>query len=442
MTAKRLSRREFLILGRTVVGATLLVACTPVAQPGATTSGGNAAAPATEPVTIRYGRHDPGTGTEVTIKSFQEANPNIKVDMEEIQDFPTKIPALAAAGTLPDVVRSWEAMLFEMVRGGQFIDLKPFIEAQTDFHPEDFFEAHWKYSEVEGKHYAVNDVVATHVTFYNVDLFDKKGVEYPNPESFTWDDFEQRARAISDPANQIWGSETIPVGWHAYTLKQCWQNNGDFYSDDWMKSRMEDPKTIEAVQFWADLLLDGNVMPSPTQIAGIGGAGVADELMGAGKIGMQRMGSWIAADLMTKNVKFDIVHEPSKERRATIGHGGLNAITSTSKHPNESWMWINENCSTQGIYNYAAPAKFPGCRRSTNKMQPFPWVADVDFKVNWDIIPQSLEYSYMLPGPCAEGEVLKVIGDTLGKVYAGEGKAADLFPAIASQVNGLLQSCS
>src|SRR5262249_53389209 len=159
---------------------------------------------------------------------------------------------------------------------------------QTDFHPEDFFEAHWNYSEIEGKHYAVNDVVATHVTFYNVDLFDKKGVEYPDPKSFTWDDFAQRARAISDPANQIWGSETIPVGWHYFTLKQCWQNNGDFYSADWLKSRMEDPATIEAVQFWADLLLDGNVMPSPTQIVGIGGAGAEDQLLGAGKIGMQR----------------------------------------------------------------------------------------------------------------------------------------------------------
>src|SRR5262249_31044600 len=142
MTVNRLSRREFLILGRTVVGVSLLAACAPV-QPGATTSGGNAAAPANEPVTIRYGRHDPGDGAQVTIKDFEAANPNIKVEMEQIMDFPTKIPALAAAGTLPDVVRSWEAMLFEMVRGGQFIDLKPFIEAQTDFHPEDFFEAHW-----------------------------------------------------------------------------------------------------------------------------------------------------------------------------------------------------------------------------------------------------------------------------------------------------------
>src|SRR4051812_8010919 len=113
MIENRLSRRQFLILGRTVVGATLLVACAPVAPAATTTEGSAAAGTAAEPITIRYGRHDPGDGTQVTIKSFQEANPTIKVEMEQIMDFPTKVPALAAAGTLPDVVRSWEAMLFE-----------------------------------------------------------------------------------------------------------------------------------------------------------------------------------------------------------------------------------------------------------------------------------------------------------------------------------------
>jgi ABC-type glycerol-3-phosphate transport system substrate-binding protein len=258
---------------------------------------------------------------------------------------------------------------------------------------------------------------------------------------FTWADYEERARAISDPDNQIWGSETIPVGWHYYTLKQAWQNNGDFYSEDWMTSRLEDPATIEAVQYWADLLLDGNVMPSPSQIAGVGGAGVAAELFGAGKLGMQRMGSWITGDLMSKNIRFNIVPEPSKERRVTLGHGGLNAITTTSLHQQEAWMWVNANSSTQGIYNYATGAKFPGARRSTNEIEPHPWVADLDYEVNWEIIPQSLEYSFMLPGPCSEGEIFKVIGDALEKIYAGNAKAADIFPEIAPQVNSLLQSC-
>jgi multiple sugar transport system substrate-binding protein len=448
MKTQSLSRREFLRLTGTALGAGLLVGCVPqtvqapaAANPEVKEEEAGEAAPAQEQIVIRYGRHDPGLGANTTIEKFMAEHPNIKIEMEQIGEFPTKIPALAAAGTLPDVVRSWEAMVFEMARGGQFIDLQPFIDTEPDFNPEDFYEAVYNYPVLEGKRYGINDVVATHVTYYNADLFDQKGVEYPDPANFTWQDFEEKARAISDPDNQIWGSETIPVGWHYFTLKQLWQNNADFFTPDYKSCIIDQPEAIEATQFWADLLLDGNVMPSPSQIIGIGGAGAAAELMGAGKIGMQRMGSWITTDLVNNNIRFNIVPEPTNKRLATIAHGGLNAITSTSPHPDEAWMWINANCSTEGIYNYAAGCRFPGARRSTNEIEPHTWVADVDFEVNWDVVLESVEYAYMLPGPCNEGEVLKVIGDSLEKIYSGEVKAADIFPEIKPRVNELLEDC-
>jgi ABC-type glycerol-3-phosphate transport system substrate-binding protein len=333
-------------------------------------------------------------------------------------------------------------MVFEMARGGQFIDEQPFIDVEPDFHAEDFYQAVYDYPVMDGKRYGINDVIATHVTYYNVDLFDQKGVEYPDPANFTWDDFEQRARALSDPDNQIWGSETIPVGWHYFTLKQVWQNNGDFFSPDYKTCTVDQAATIEAVQYWADLLLDGNIMPSPSQIIGMGGAGAAAELMSAGKIGMQRMGSWITTQLVDNKIKFNIVPEPTKERLATIAHGGLNAITSTSPHQQEAWMWINYNCSTQGIYNYAAQGRFPGARRSTNEIEPHTWVADVDFEVNWDIILQSTEYAYMLPGPCNEGEAMKIVGDALEKVYNGEAKAADILPRLSRRLTRFWRTAS
>ncbi|MCZ0939180.1 MAG: substrate-binding domain-containing protein, partial [Caldilineaceae bacterium] len=291
MQRESLSRRTFLKISGTVAGATVLAACAPVAAPADDGSMGEAAM--AEPVTIRYGRHDPAAGVAVTLESFHEEYPDIVVSVEQIGEFHAKIPALAAAGTLPDVVRSWEAMALDMGRNNQFIDVQPYVDGEPGFDAEDFYENWWNYPVVEGKRYGVPDAAAPHVTFYNADLFDEAGVEYPNKDSFTWTDFEEKARAISDPDNKIWGSETIPVGWHMYSVKQTWQNDGSFYSEDFLESRLDKEETIQAIQFWADMLLDGNVMPSPSQIIGIGGAGAAAELLAAGKIGMQRMGSWI-----------------------------------------------------------------------------------------------------------------------------------------------------
>jgi len=438
MSNKTLSRRDFLRMVGSTAAIGMLAACAPGAPPQAETGASASAPPTAESVTIRYGRHDPAAGVAVTVDAFHEEHLGITVEVEQIGEFHAKIPTMAAAGTLPDVVRSWEAMALDLGRNNQFIDLQPYVDGELDFNPEDFYENWWNYPIVDGKRVGIPDAAAPHVTFYNADLFDAAGVEYPNKDSFTWTDFEEKARAMSDPDNQIWGSETIPVGWHMFSVKQVWQNGGAFYDPDYLECWLDKPETIEGIQFWADMLLDGNVMPSPSQIAGIGGGGVAAELLAAGKLGMQRMGSWITGSLIDAGFRFNIVPEPSQARQDTITHGAFNAIAATSDHENEAWTWLNYNTSTQGIYNYASEANFPGTRRSSNAIEPFPWVAQVDFDVDWNVIPEALNYGHILPGPANEGEALKFIGDALEKVYSGTAQAADIFPEVAPKVTTVI----
>ena len=126
--SETLSRRTFLKVGGTMAGAAVLAACAPVAAPA--DDGAMAEGPAAEPVTIRYGRHDPAAGVATTLESFQEEYPNIEVSVEQIGEFHAKIPALAAAGTLPDVVRSWEAMALDLGRNNQFIDIQPYVDGE------------------------------------------------------------------------------------------------------------------------------------------------------------------------------------------------------------------------------------------------------------------------------------------------------------------------
>ena len=438
MKINPISRREFLKAAGLASLSGVLAACAPPIAPASTASEAPQDAAAPETVTLRYGRHDPGGGVSTTVDSFHEEFPNIRVEMEVIGEFHAKIPALAAAGNLPDVVRSWEAMVLDMGRNNQFIDVQPFVDATPDFNPEDFYENWWDYPVEAGQRFGIPDAVAPHMTFYNVDLFEASGVELPDPDNFTWTDYEEKARAISDPDNQIWGSETIPVGWHMYSVKQVWQNDGRYYSPDYRECWIDQPAAIEAIQFWADLLLDGNVMPSPSQIIGIGGAGAAAELFAAGKIGMQRMGSWITGTAAEAGFRFNIAPEPSRTKRDTITHGAFNAISRTGEYHDLAWEWVNYNTSTQGIYNYCSEANFPGARRSTNELEPKPWITEVDFDVDWGLIPQSLDYGHVLPGPANEGEALKLIGDALEKVYAGDVKAADIFPEVAPKVTEVI----
>jgi multiple sugar transport system substrate-binding protein len=454
--SRTLNRREFLKLAGVASATGILASCAPAATPtpapttaptqppppGATSAPAATAttAPPAAPVTLTYGRHDSGLGVNDTIKSFQAAHPNITVKMNVIDNFHDHVYALAAAGSLPDVVRSWEAMVLELGRHSIFIDIQPLVDATSDFHPEDFYDNWWKYPVSSGKRFGVPDASAPHVCYYNMDLFDKAGLPYPDP-NWTWDDFIATAEKLTDKKTGVWGSQPVPVGWQYYLLKFCWQNGGDFFTPDYAQCVIDQTPAIEAHQVWADFQLNGKACPAPSQIASIGGENVAANLMQAGKAAMFRMGTWITQQLVTGKIKFGVVAEPKKVRQDTITHGAFNAIPATTKNKDVAWMWLDANCSTQGIYNYCAnaDARFPGCRKSTNDIKPQPWVEPtVTWNVNWDVIKDCQTYGHVLPGPNHEGEALKIIGDAQQAIFTGSAKAKDILPQIVPQVNAVL----
>lgn len=410
---------------------TTAAAATPTTAPAA------AAQPATTSASIVYGVHDPPASRQKTLDDFEKANPNIKVTIQQIQDFPVKIPTMAAAGTLPDVVRMWEAMVLDMARAGQVIALDDLIKSQQDFNPSDFIDVFWTYPVVGGKRYGLADAFAPHVNFYNKDLFDKARVTYPpTTEQWTWDAYATDAQKISQPKQKIWGSDTIPVGWQYWTLKLVWQNGGDWYNADYTKCLIDQAPSIEATQYWADLLLKQQSMPSPDQAqATANGQGVP--LFESGNVALERWGIWIAAALVKDKFKWNFVPEPKKTQRATILHTAFNTITKDTKNQDASWKWLFAATGTQGTYNYAHSAAFPSVRKSANLLKP--WILDPNLDVNWDMIPDTGTYGRVLPGPHNEQQALKLIGDALQAIYLGKQKASDALKAVAPQVTSVIQ---
>lgn len=389
-------------------------------------------------VSITYGIQAGGiSGPQATLNALEKQYPNIKASIQQIQNFPVQIATMTAAGTLPDVVRMWEAMTLDMARVGQIIPLDDDIKNQSNFNPSDFIKVFWDYPVVNGKRYGIADVFAPHFNFYNKDLFDKAKVAYPpTSEKWTWDAYVTAAQKISKPAARIWGSDTIPIGWQYWTLKLCWQNGGDWYTPDYQKCTIDQEQNIEAVQYWADLLLKKQIMPEPQQAqATANGQGVP--LFESGNIALERWGIWIAADLLKDKFHWNFVPEPMKTQRATILHTAFNTIPKTAKHPDESWIVLNALVSTQGTYNFAHSAAFPSVRKSANLKKP--WILNNSLDVNWDLIPEAGTYGHVLPGPHNEQQALKLIGDALQAVYYGKQKASEAFKALAPQVTSVVR---
>lgn len=430
----KISRRDFLRLaGMTAASATVLAACAPVIQPSAV---GPAPQESPEvslpkaPVEIVYAFHDPADFRKEAVELFSERFPDIRITLQQIPDeFPTKIFTMAAAGTLPDVVRVWEPMVLDFGRANQVIDLQPFIDAQPDFNAEDFLENFYDFPVIAGKRYGIADGWNGHVAYYNKDLFDQAGVSYPS-EEWDWDDYVAIARQISRPEERIWGDIGLYIGWLHWSHKLVWQNGGRIYNEDYTECLMGSPEAIEALQYWADLQQEAMIMPSPAQAEGLG------NLFQAGRAAMQRVGTWEIGALAESEFAWDLLPEPKRKERRTLLHTAFNVIPTTTRDKESAWKWLNFIVGPEGQYLYVKKNATPGTRRSVNEKMP--WARE-GLDVRWEVVPQAGEYGILVPAPPNVGEVEKILGDAVQAVFLGRAKAADILPEAATKATEALR---
>jgi ABC-type sugar transport system, periplasmic component len=163
----------------------------------------------TGPVTIRMATWSLATTPEFqTLKEgFEALYPNVTVELVEYDaaEYDTQMIADLTAGTAPDIyVQKNLKNFYTYQSGGQLLDVSDVaakLPAGTNA----------SMYEVDGKVYAVPYRQDSWVLFYNKDLFDAAGVEYPDG-TWTWDDYAEAAKTISanlkakDPNSTVYGT--------------------------------------------------------------------------------------------------------------------------------------------------------------------------------------------------------------------------------------------
>ena len=82
--------------------------------------------------------------------------------------------------------------------------------------------------QADGTQYALPSSFSTVVLFYNRDLFDAAGVEYPSAD-WTWADEQAAAEQLTDAGAGVWGDHQ-PVSFYEF-YKVLEQNGASFLSD-------------------------------------------------------------------------------------------------------------------------------------------------------------------------------------------------------------------
>lgn len=152
------------------------------------------------------------------------------------------------------------------------IDAEPFIDSLVAAYTAD------------GQVYGIAKDFNTLAMFYNRDLFDEAGVEYPN-ENDTWETLAEKLRGIKALGPDVYGACFNPNydRFGAFALGAGWQP-----FDEEGNTNLQDPAMVEAVEWWTGLVDEGvAVMPSDIGQDWGGGCFATDN------VGVAFEGAWI-----------------------------------------------------------------------------------------------------------------------------------------------------
>ncbi len=144
-----------------------------------------------EPVTITFVR----TGTpeilreifEPIIAKFEAENPDIKVEMQDLgwADAEKSLQTWSASKTLPDVMYHLPGTIFDLASKDLVMDLTPYLDAELT---GDMYTSMLEAGQYDGKQYMIACGGSTLMFWYDVEMFEKAGLDPNNPPK-TWNEF-------------------------------------------------------------------------------------------------------------------------------------------------------------------------------------------------------------------------------------------------------------
>lgn len=286
------------------------------------------------------------------IAVYEEQNPDVTIETQLTtwNEYWTKLEASVTGGDAADIMWVNVVKAEGYVDAGILMDVSE-VAGELDLkanYPEALVEAY----NYDGKQYAIPKDFDTNGLFYNKELFDKAGVAYPT-EDWTMEDFTAAAEQLKAGLDK--GEFACAVAFNSgQTTYQgtIYANDGFILNKDKTKVGWDDPKTMEALQVWVDLVIKG-CSASQEQMADT----LPDTMFEGGKLAMLMAGNYMISTFEQNEAikgKFDIVSRPSFNGKKTDVINGLGyAVNAQTKNKEEvfkflTWLGGAEAMEIQG----------------------------------------------------------------------------------------------
>ena len=375
--------------------------------------------------------------------AFMSSHPNIEVVLwgQPWGDYFTKLKTLWAAGDkdgIPDVL--FLSPVVTYAGQGVLEPLDPFIKA-SGYDTSDYWPSLLQFGKLKGTIYGLPRDIGLEVLYYNKDIFDEAGVDYPT-NFWTWDDLKLASSKLS----RITSSGRV----QRYALAMeggkyqlfIGQNRGRILDDMVNPTRctLTEPQAVEAVKFFADLM-NNNLAMRPSALSQAGGdAGVFQSRQAAMII---QNASRISA-FNTAKMNYDVaaIPIPADGQRSGSAGGAAWTMSKYSDDKEAAWTFLSWLQSTDGGQAiYTASGEILPALRSTA-------VSDAFLGIN---APPANRAAFIIEGNNTKigrsgyfpnwGPLNgKMISPNLSRIWSGTDSVEPVLQQTCEDVNNFLQS--
>ncbi|WP_300266513.1 sugar ABC transporter substrate-binding protein [Microbacterium sp.] len=408
------------MVGVIAASALVLTACS---------GGGSAEGDDNAPVEISYTNFISNGGNEENLQkivdAFEDENPGITVEVNTLPyaDYFTALQTDLAGGTVSDVFDIEQANYASYQASGVLAALNGI---DTSAYQTSLAEAY----ATDGTQYALPSSFSNVVLFYNADLFDAAGLEYPTAD-WTWADEQKAAEALTDSGAGVWG-DYQPISYHEF-YKVLAQAGGDFLSDDGSAVAFNSPEGIRAAEWLVGK--SGTTMPTAEQ-----GAGTPDfdsGLFAEGKLAMWHTGIWMFGGLADAGFGWDIAVEPGDTQQASAMFSNAVGVSVGSDHVAEATMFAEFLTSAKAAVDVRLEAGWE-LPPIADEEQLSAYL-DQDSPANRQAVFDSLDAVALAPAlEEGQAEMQDIVSEELTEAAAGRKSVEQALTDAEERVNQLL----
>ncbi|MDN4617132.1 sugar ABC transporter substrate-binding protein [Paenibacillus sp. PsM32] len=210
------------------------------------------------------------------VEEFKKDNPGVTVKVIQTtgDQYATKLQAAITGNSIPDVFFYNPADLKAYVNSNILLDISKYIENNKEVDLKNMWADGVNFYRYDGKEvgkgalYGLPKDLGPFSLGYNKTMFEKAGIPLPDKNKpYTWDEFIKVNQELTKDTDGDGKLDQFGTGLNVQWALQAfvWSNGADWIDSTHTKVTIDEPKFIEALQFFADMQNKYKITPAIEQ---------------------------------------------------------------------------------------------------------------------------------------------------------------------------------